>query len=97
MADALSGDLYDIFLKIIENGNEQEVKDFLLAHLKEFREEDQKEIILAFFEDAVEKQGRRENDVAAFQKEGIALLEGLSNANKDLKRRDALLEIKEKI
>jgi hypothetical protein len=43
-------------MKVVETGNEQAAKDFIIDHLKEFPEEAQTKIISAFFFDALEKE-----------------------------------------
>ena len=41
--------LLDEFMKVVETGNEQAAKDFIIDHLREFPQEAQTKIISAFF------------------------------------------------
>lgn len=53
MADFL--DLYNQFLEIIEKGDEERARDFLITHFDEFPDDIKTNIVGAFFEEAVDK------------------------------------------
>jgi len=48
-------DLYNQFLEIIEKGNEEEARDFLISHFDEFPDDIKSSIVGVFFEEAVDK------------------------------------------
>jgi len=97
MTEAINQKLYEDFLKIVESGTEQEAKDFLVEHLKEFSQEEQNEIIVAFLGDAIKQQASDETAVADFQKKAVETFEALVEQKKDLEKKAKLLELKEKI
>jgi len=97
MADIPSENIYDEFLKVAEGGDEEAAKKFLIAHMKEFTEQEQGEIIAAFFEDALDGSAAGAEAAAGFQKQAISTVEGLDTMKKKLEDKDKLLQIKETI
>jgi len=60
-------ELYDKFREVVMSGNEQEARNFLVSHLKEFPQEVQDGIILAFFKEGLEKAVEETNLLKDFQ------------------------------
>jgi hypothetical protein len=76
--------LRDEFMKVVETGNEQAAKDFIIDHLKEFPEEVQTKIISAFFFDALDKEADGIEKRAALQKEALSVFADIEKAEKTL-------------
>jgi hypothetical protein len=91
----VQNDLYTEFLKVADRGDEQEAKDFLLANLKRFPQDDQDAIVAAFFDDALKTASGDARAVAEFQKEGLRAAEKLEQLKAELQKKAKLLEAKE--
>jgi hypothetical protein len=87
--------LRDEFMKVVETGNEQAAKDFIIDHLKEFPESAQTKIISAFFFDALEKEADGIEKRAALQKEALAVFADIEKAEKTLGDEKKKIELKE--
>lgn len=97
MANVISEDLYNEFLKVVEAGDEQKAKDFLVDHLEEFPKELQDNIIMAFFEEALSKEKTGSAAIKKFQSEGIKLMKELESEKSEVGAKAKLLQIKESI
>jgi hypothetical protein len=89
--------LYSTFLKLIESGDEQAGKDFLIEHLDEFPDEVRKSIILAFFEDALIRQDRTSQAFVDFEKQGLEAVNTAEKIRSALEKQGRLIEIKESL
>ena len=87
--------LRDEFMKVVETGNEQAAKDFIIDHLKEFPESAQTKIISAFFFDALEKEADGIEKRAVLQKEALAAFVDIEKAEKKLGDEKKKIELKE--
>ena len=83
------------FMKVVETGNEQAAKDFIIDHLKEFPEEAQTKIISAFFFDALEKEADGIEKRAALQKEALAVFADIEKAESKLGDEKKKIELKD--
>ncbi len=97
MADISPENIYDEFLKVADGGDEQAAKDFLVAHLNSFPENERAEIVAAFFDDAAKSAAADTIAVADFQKQALETVDGLGAMKKKLEEKDNLLKIKETI
>ena len=86
--------LRDEFMKVVETGNEQAAKDFIIDHLKEFPQEVQTKIISAFFFDALEKESDTIEKRAALQKEALAAFADIEKAESKLGDEKKKIELK---
>lgn len=87
--------LRDEFMKVVETGNEQAAKDFIIDHLKEFPESAQTKIISAFFFDALEKSADGIEKRAALQKEALSVFADIEKAESKLSDEKKKIELKE--
>jgi hypothetical protein len=87
--------LRDEFMKVVETGNEQDAKDFIIDHLKEFPEAAQQKIISAFFFDALEKESDTIEKRAAIQKEALSAFADIEKAESKLGDEKKKMELKE--
>jgi hypothetical protein len=89
--------LYADFMKVVETGNEQAAKDFIIDHLKEFPESGQTKIISAFFFDALEKESDTIEKRAALQKEALSIFADIEKAEKNIGDENKKMELKEEL
>jgi len=87
--------LRDEFMKVVETGNEQAAKDFIIDHLKEFPESAQTKIISAFFFDALEKEADGIEKRTALQKEALSVFADIEKAESKLSDEKKKIELKE--
>lgn len=87
--------LFEELIKVVETGNEQAAKDFIIDHLKEFPEDAQKKIISAFFFDALEKESDTIEKRAVLQKEALSVFADIEKAEKKLGDEKKKIELKE--
>lgn len=78
-------DLYKTLTELIEAGDEQVVRDYILDHLKEFPEDVQKKIIFEFFDDAVDKSIEANTQKSQLQKEGLSAIAEIEKVEKTVK------------
>ncbi len=86
-------ELYKAFVELVEKGDEEGARAFLVDHLSDFPEEMRKEIAFAFFVDAVEKDAA----VANAQKEGLKMMKTLDEVEAILADASKAASIKEQI
>ncbi len=63
-------ELYNSFIELVEKGDEEAARQFLVDHLNDFPEEMRKNIAFAFFVDAVMKEAA----IAEVQKQGLEMM-----------------------
>lgn len=63
-------ELYKEFVALVEKGDEEAARQFLIDHLNDFPEAMRKDIAFAFFTDAVKKDAA----IAEIQKQGLELM-----------------------
>ena len=83
------------FTAVLAKGDEQAAKDFLIDHIKEFPEDMQKGIVLAFAEEALEQKSEEAEAITTFQENALHELELLKGLQVDLERKLKMAEIKE--
>ncbi len=77
-------ELYDQFMGYVEKGDEQGAKDFLIENLKNFPEETQEKLTMAFFEEALTKETTGMAELGQMQKEGVEAMGQIAKAKKIL-------------
>ena len=97
MATPISKELLNAFTDVVKHGDEAKAREFLVTHLKEFPQETQDAIIMAFFEEALEKKNEEDGLIADFQKKGIEKLNALGKIKEELEKHAKLAEIKESL
>jgi hypothetical protein len=85
------------FLKIAESGDAQAAKAFLTAHVKEFPEEMQQKILLAFFEDALQKKADSVEVVSKLQKEAMSMMGNVTTAEKNIIDEKKIADVRSKL
>lgn len=88
-------ELYDQFRQISETGDEEAAKKFLEQHLNEFPEETRDEILFALFEDSLVQQANAVNENTLLKEHGIAALDTLQSAKKELENDLRVEELKD--
>lgn len=86
-------ELYNSFIALVEEGDEEKARAFLIDHLNEFPEETKKEIAFAFFVDAVKKDAT----VSEVQKRGLEIMKDLDEIKIILDDASKAASIKEQI
>lgn len=86
-------ELYNSFIALVEEGDEDKARAFLVDHLNEFPEETRKEIAFAFFVDAVKK----ESAVSETQKKGIEIMKSLDEVEAILSDASKAAALREQI
>jgi hypothetical protein len=94
MDQTIPENLLDQFFSIVDKGDEEKARKFLLDHLNEFPEESRDAIITAFVEDALTKEADGSVLMGALKKKGIEEAHSLSSFKKELEKQEKLLEIK---
>lgn len=90
-------ELYDKFREVMINGDEQEARNFLVSHLKEFPQEIQDEIVLAFFQEGLEKAAEEAQLLRDFQVQALEEVKEIEQIRGEVKDKLDLLKIKEEI
>ena len=86
-------ELYNSFVELVEKGDEEATRQFLIDHLNEFPEEMKKNIAFAFFVDAVKKEAV----IAETQKEGLEMLKEADEAEAILADASKAADLREAI
>lgn len=89
--------LYDEFFALVERGDEAAAKKFLVDNLKEFPQETQDTIIIAFLEEAMTKQASDDVAMAGFKKRGVEMIRQLEEEKETLGKKLKMAEIKESL
>ncbi len=88
------GSFEDEFITIIETGDEDAARRFLLKHANEFPEEIRNSIAADFFEEVLSGRLRKEESNAALLKSALSIMKEIDKARKELEKKKKLLEIK---
>jgi hypothetical protein len=83
------------FSAIMGRGDEKSAREFLVSHLKEFPQETQDTIIMAFVEEALGKSAEESKLIADFQKQGLEAMDELEKSKQELEDKKKMLELKE--
>jgi hypothetical protein len=94
MDQAIPQPLLDQFLAVVNEGDEEKARKFLLEHLKEFPEDSRNAIITAFVEDAVAKQAEDDSLIAGLKSEGLETAHAMSAFKEEAEKRAKLDKIK---
>ena len=86
-------ELYNSFIALVEKGDEDAARMFLVDHLNEFPEEMRKEIAFAFFVDAVKK----DMVISEVQKKGVEIMKDLDEVQMILSDASKAAALKEQI
>ena len=97
MPATMPDNLYKDFMALVDRGDEKGAREFLVSHLKEFPQETQDAIIMAFVEEALGKGAEEAKLIADFQKQGLEALDELEKSKQELEAKKKMLEIKESI
>jgi hypothetical protein len=97
MDDVMSDKLYEEFMKIVQSGDEVKAREFLVANLKQFPQETQDKIVMAFFQEAVSKSKEDADLISNFQKQGLQMVDEIEKSKAKLQDRAKMLEVKKKI
>lgn len=63
-------ELYNLFVELVEKGDEDAARQFLIDHMNDFSEEVRKNIAYAFFVDAINKEAA----ISELQKAGLEMM-----------------------
>jgi hypothetical protein len=85
------------FSEVVARGNEEDARKFLVNNLKQFPQDVQDKLIIAFFEEALSKKASGLHAVADFQKEGLEAINDLEHGKRQLEEKQKLLDLKESI
>lgn len=86
-------ELLNSFIALIEKGDEDAARMFLVDHLNEFPEEMRKDIAFAFFVDAVKK----ETIISEVQKKGLEIMKDLDEVQTILADASKAAALKEQV
>jgi len=87
-------DLYNKLNELIAAGDEAAARAFLVEHLKEFPEDVRKKIVFEFFAEAVDAKIDADSNKARIQKQGMAALKDIGDAEEALKSKDKISNIR---
>lgn len=87
--------LFKDFMALLDRNDEAGARAFLVEHLKEFPQETQDAIIMAFVEEALGKGAEEARLIADFQKQGLEAIDALEQSKRELEDKKKMLEIKE--
>lgn len=90
-------ELYEEFREVLKENNEEKARDFLISHLEEFPKEAQEKIILAFFQEALEKAAEEANLLQDFQAKALNEIKEVEQVKRDLEDRLEIIKTKEEI
>jgi len=90
-------ELYNKLMELVDAGDEQAAKDFLIEHIKEFPEDVRNKIIFEFFEDAVDQQIENSTNKAEIQKQGLEALKEIGKAEDSLKDEKKAADVRAKL
>lgn len=90
-------DLYNQFLEIIERGDEEETRNFLLVHFDEFPDNIKSYIVGSFFEEAVDKAYYALTAQQEYFSQILETQEALEKLKKILEDKKRELELREDI
>ncbi len=88
-------DLYNQFYAVVQKGDEEAAKAFIVEHFKEFPEAVQDKITFAFFEDALDKSVEEDGQMADFKGKGLEILEALGDVKKALEEEKKMQTVKQ--
>jgi hypothetical protein len=86
--------LYEEFFALVESGDEAKVREFIVAHFKEFPEDVQDKLTFVFFEEALSANAEDSGVVSDFKNTGLNLLQEMDKVKKDLEDKIKVLDIK---
>jgi hypothetical protein len=89
--------LIDRFFAIVNNGDEEQARKFLLEHIKEFPDGSRNAIIAAFVEEAIAEKADGDSLIATLKSEGLEAANAMSAHKKELEKQAKLEEIKKSI
>ncbi len=89
--------LFEQVLQLYENGDEQALRAFLVAHVNEFPEEVRNQIVFFFFEEAVTDHAEGLEESRALLEEGADTLETLGALKKELEDRLGAEEVRARL
>ena len=90
-------ELYDNLSLVMQEGDEEKAKRFLIDNFKSFPEENQKEITAAFVVEAIENEADRINAVTEMQKQGLSTIANLEKIKSNLEGKLKALDIEEQL
>ena len=88
---------YDEFLDLVKNGTEEEVTEFLKAHLNEFPEDLQQKILFAYFEDEVNRQSDEFHALEDVKRSGLEVLKKLEAIKKEMEEAQKIHDLEESL
>lgn len=97
MDQAIPQSLVDQFFSIVNEGDEEKARKFLLGHIKEFPEESRNAIITAFVEDAVAKQANEDALMAGLKTEALETAHAISAFKKEAEKHAKLERLKKEL
>ncbi len=89
--------LYKEFLVLVEEGDEAKVRAFVVAHFKEFPEEVQDKLTLAFFEEALTSKTDGDAEVSNVMDYSLNLLREMGKAKSELEDEKKVIEVKQSL
>jgi hypothetical protein len=85
------------FLELIEKGDEAQARAFLIENLKQFSQDTQDAITMAFVEEALLKKNSDDALVEDLQTKGLAMAKAMAKGQEELEKHAKLAEIKENL
>jgi len=92
--DNTFSDLYNEFLTLVNKGDEQGARDFLIENLQKFPEDVQDKLTFAFFEEALIDETKGIKEIAEMQKEGIDAMSQIDKAKKVLEEKKKIEDLR---
>jgi hypothetical protein len=90
-------ELYEKFFEIAARGDEAAAREFLLSNIKQFPQDIQDSIVVAFIEEALEKKNSNDATLSDLRKEGFAATEAMLKAKHELAKKEKLEGLKKEI
>jgi len=65
---------------LVESGSEQDVRDFIVAHFKDFPEETQRSFATALFSEALAQKQSEQAELLSMKEQAVELIKALESA-----------------
>jgi len=86
--------LYEKFVAIMGEGDEAKAKEFLTSHFNEFPKKVREEIMLGFFEEALQDRAKDDSALAEFESQSVKAAQTLERTKSALEKGAKLADLK---
>ena len=93
----MNNQLYNDMYKVISEGDEASVKQYLTDHLNDFPEDFRNQIVMAFFEEALDNEVDSSTAVNEFKSKGLEFIREYAKAKAELEDINKTEEVKSQL